>query len=124
MAEALFNKIYKNKHTAFSAGVKSGPEQSIQNLLPLTQFVIDSMNEEGVDVSERKRVQFTNEMIEEADRVVCILDPKDERDQDYIEKMEGRCNEVWPIPNPKGTSLEFHRKVRDEIKNRILGIGL
>jgi protein-tyrosine-phosphatase len=117
MAEALFKKKFRNTHEVFSAGTKlSGPEQPISELMPGTKDVLDVMSEEGIDVSKVIRKQLTEKMVEESDKIVVILEDHEEVPE--FLKVSSKM-ERWSIPDPKGTDLEFNRKVREAIKERI-----
>ena len=121
MAEALFRQLNVKGYSVFSAGTKlSGHEQKLSEL-PLASPVVDVMREEGIDVSNSARKQITPEMIAEADTVVLISE-NDEVDEVSEELRKNKKVVVWDIPDPKGTSLDFHRKVRDEIKQKIYGL--
>ncbi len=120
MAEALFKKHAGNAHKAFSAGTKlSGPEQPIGELMPAIREVLDVMAEEGLDVSMAVRKQLTEQMVDDADRVIVIMEDSEELPEylAHSSKMER-----WSIPDPKGKDLEFTRTVRNDIQSRVKGM--
>lgn len=117
IAEALFRKKYPDTHEAFSAGTKiSGPEEPIVNLMPNIQEVLDVMNEEGIDVSKAIRHQLTEQMVDSSDKVIVIIEDEEVLPE-YLTKSPKLIR--WNIPDPKGKDLEFTRKVKDQIKERI-----
>jgi len=118
MAESLFKKYVPGNHEVLSCGTKlSGPEQPIGELIPSTNNVLAVMSEEGVDVADNIRNQLTPEMVEWADRVIMITDKHDSV-PDYLAGSPNLTH--WELPDPKGTDLETHRKIKDEIKGLIL----
>lgn len=117
IAEALFRKKFGDKHKVISAGTKiSGPEQPIGELIPQIQEVLDVMKEEGTDVSMYVRKQLTENMVEDADKVVVIME-KVEAMPDYLLNSPKLIR--WDIPDPKGKDLEFTRNIKNEIKEYI-----
>lgn len=117
MAEALYKKFGNKNNKAFSAGTKlSGPEEPIKNL-PLGFNVIDVIKEEGMDISECIRNQVTPEMVNDADNIVLVVDNKDPIPE-YLQNNPKVI--TWNVPDPKGTDLETHRSVRDQIKRLIV----
>lgn len=118
MAEVLFKKYIKGDYNVLSAGTKlSGPEQPISELGEITNNMIASMKEEGIDVAGNIRNQLTPEMVAWADKIFVITD-----ENDLIPEYLSDSPKVthWELPDPKSTSLEFHREVRDKIKKLIL----
>lgn len=117
-AEGLYKKLASDTEVA-SAGTKlSGPPQTLKSRLPKTQYVIDVMAEEGVDVSDYSRKSVTLKMVNEADLVINMAEP--ETVPDFISDHPNLI--TWTIKDPKGTSLEEHRKIKDEIKNKIIDL--
>ena len=114
--EGLYNNLTKTKD-AFSAGTKlSGPEETLKSLLPRTEFVIETMKEEGLDVSNHVRRSVTPEMVNSADIIIDMSEQ--ETVPDFVKEHLNRI--VWKIDDPKGTDIETHRRVKDEIKSKII----
>jgi arsenate reductase len=73
------------------------------------------MHEVGVDISAAKPKALTMEMLEQADRVVTMGCG-----------VEGVCpasfveTEDWQLEDPKGKPIEEVRRIRDEIRARVL----
>ncbi len=117
IAEALFRKMTNSKFDVISAGTKlSGPEQPIGELMPQIQEVLDTMKEEGLDVSMAVRNQLTEKMVEDSDKVIAIIEDE-EILPDYLLNSPKLVR--WNIPDPKGKDLDFTRNVKDQIKNKI-----
>lgn len=116
MAEALFRKMTGDKYQISSAGTKlSGPEQKLKEL-PLAENLIKCMEEEGIDVSNCVRNPVTQEMAEAADKIVLILGEEDHV-PDYLTNNHKVFK--WITPDPKGQDLDFHKMVRNQIKDRL-----
>ena len=107
MAEAFFNQAAGGKARAISAGTK--PADAVD---PQT---IEVMREVGIDISGNKPKALTMEMLEQADRVVTMGCG-----------VEGVCpasfveTEDWQLEDPKGKPIEEVRRIRDEIRTRVL----
>lgn len=116
MAEALFRKKFGDEHEVISAGTTlSGPEEPISNI-SLAENVINTMKEEGLDVSNNFRKQLTSEMINDADTIVFMSDVFDPI-PDYLLNNSKIIN--WNIDNPKGMDLAGHIRVKNQIKQLI-----
>jgi len=107
MAEAFFNQAASGKAMALSAGTK--PASAVD---PRT---IEVMREVGIDISRNKPKALTMEMMDQADRVVTMGCG-----------VEGVCpasfvqTEDWQLEDPKGQPIEEVRRIRDEIRARVL----
>lgn len=118
MGEVLLRKYAKGQHEIISCGTKlSGPEQPIKELGPVVDNLITSMREEGIDISNNVRNQLTPEMVEWADKIFMITNENDPV-PDYLKDSTKTTH--WELSDPKGQSLEFHRDVRDKIKQLII----
>ena len=107
MAEAFFNQLAGEKARAVSAGTK--PVGAVD---PRT---VEVMREVGLDISAAKPKALTMEMLEQADRVITMGCG-----------VEGVCpasfveTEDWQLEDPKGKPIEEVRRIRDEIRARLL----
>ena len=107
MAEAFFNQAAGGKARALSAGTK--PASAVD---PRTTEV---MREVGIDISGNRPKALTMEMLEQADRVVTMGCG-----------VEGVCpasfveTEDWQIEDPKGKPIEDVRRIRDEIRAKVM----
>ena len=107
MAEALFNQAAGGKARAMSAGTK--PASAVD---PKT---IEVMREVGIDISAARPKALTMEMLDQADQVVTMGCG-----------VEGVCpasfveTEDWQLEDPKGKPIEEVRRIRDEIKTRVM----
>ena len=84
--------------------------------MPNIKEVLDVMQEEGMDVSMYVRNQLTEKMVEDADKVVAIV----EEDFSLPEYLADSPKLVrWNVPDPKGKDLEFTREVKGQIKELV-----
>ena len=117
IAESFFNYFiskYGKKHTAESAGsyIEGRTGKIIGEVSP---SVVKCMAEAEIDVSHKKIKRLTNERIKKAD-IVVLLD----RSGNFPDEI-GKAKRViiWDVKDTKGKDLDFHRKIRDEIKERV-----
>jgi arsenate reductase len=107
MAEAFFNRLADGKARAISAGTM--PASAVA---PRT---VEVMREVGVDISAARPKALTLEMLEQAVRVVTMGCG-----------VEGVCpasfveTEDWQLEDPKGKPIEEVRRIRDEIRAKVL----
>lgn len=109
MAEAFFNHLAKGKAQAYSAGTQPSDK--------VNPVVIEAMQEAGIDISGNKPKALTMDMIEKASRMItmgCGSDAQAACPSGFIEA------EDWAFEDPHGKSLEEVRKIRDEIKKRVV----
>jgi protein-tyrosine-phosphatase len=110
MAAALFNKL-SSAHAADSAGYDVG-EKAGQSL---HEMVFKSMGEKSHDLSKNTRRQLTKDIASQADYVVVMHNTGDKL-PDFLTSSNV---EYWDIKDPKGSDLETHRIVRDQIEQRV-----
>lgn len=120
MAEALFNTLSKGKDVAISAGtrvVREGSNKEGQKLKYKSgaEEAIVALQEIGIDASENVRNQLTPEMLAEADKVIVMAQP--ETIPEYLAKSNKAI--YWNVPDPHGQSLEFTRKVRNQLQDLV-----
>ncbi|MEM0145691.1 MAG: arsenate reductase ArsC [Conexivisphaerales archaeon] len=109
MAEAIAESL---GYEAKSAGTV--PAENIN------QTVVNVMKEIGIDINGRKPKMLTNEMINWADVTITMgCSVEEVCPAPILAKMQKKLIE-WNIDDPKGKPVEEVRKIRDEIKSRIL----
>ncbi|MBI4282524.1 MAG: arsenate reductase ArsC [Chloroflexi bacterium] len=107
MAEAFFNRSAQGTATAQSAGTQ--PEEQVN------PAVVQAMVEVGIDLSKKRPQLLTQEMLDEADRVITMGC-----------NVEEACpanmvlTEDWALEDPKGKSLAKVREIRDQIEARVV----
>ena len=107
IAEGLAKLYGKDKIEAISAGTMPSKE--------INPLVIQVMQERGIDISKNKPKQITNQMVQEADRIIVMGC-----------SAQGFCPAPllgkvidWKIEDPKGKPIEKVREIRDEIEKRV-----
>jgi protein-tyrosine-phosphatase len=107
MAEGFFRE-YAQKFKAISAGTE--PESELNSV------VVTAMKEIGIDITNLKPKLFSNEMIENSIKTVnmgCM-------DQESCPSLFVKDVLDWNIADPKGKTIEEVRKIRDQIKSKVL----
>ncbi|MCX5848465.1 MAG: arsenate reductase ArsC [Deltaproteobacteria bacterium] len=113
MAEALLNKIYGDRYTAFSAG--SDPTQ-------IDPLVVSVMSEIGIDVSNYRSKGLN---IFKDTKFNCVVTVCDQAKESCPYFPGGNLHLHKGFPDPSGFKgnhedvINEYRRVRDEIKNWI-----
>mgnify|MGYP001576794526 CR=1 FL=1 len=113
MAESIFNKLTK-KHSATSAGVDPGKWEGKK--LTETIYVLPSLKEIDIDVSENVSKKIKKQDVELADKIVVIGVEK-EKWPDYLK--DSNRTEYWDIKDPANGDMNVHRMTRDQIKEKV-----
>jgi len=107
MAEAFLDHMTAGKAKAYSAGTQPADE--------LNPVVVEAMREIGIDISGNRPKLLTRDMLKQAHMVVTMGCG-----------IEGVCpatfveTEEWELEDPKGKPLPEVRRIRDEIKTRVV----
>lgn len=116
MAQAIFSNL-NQEHEVISAGTKlSGPPQPLEELLPGTGIVIDAMKEIGIDLSKHVRKEVTQEIANDADKIIMVIDERDPVPEYLLNNSKVTR---WDVLDPKGQTLEFAIKVRKQIEGLV-----
>lgn len=106
MAAALFNRMADPAKTrAVSAGTQPG-----ERVHPV---VLDVMREIGIDLSDVAPRKLTGELAREAGVHVTM------GCGDACPYVPGARVEDWPVPDPKGQSIDTARAIRDDVARRV-----
>lgn len=106
MAAAFFNHLAApTRARAISAGTNPGPHVHPE--------VLEAMNEIGIDLSAARPQKLTAEV---ASKATLLITMGCGENCPYVPGLE---IEDWPLPDPKGQSVERVREIRDEIRARI-----
>ena len=107
MAAAFFNKICDHaKASAISAGTEPGERVHPE--------VVQVMKEEGIDLTNVKPQFLSNELAQKVTLLVTM------GCGDACPYVPGLKKLDWPLQDPKGQPLERVRKIRDEIRQRVV----
>jgi arsenate reductase (thioredoxin) len=107
MAEGFFNKYAPGRYQAMSAGIKPVSE--------INPVAIEVMREVGIDISNQKSKEITEDMIRNSYKTVnmgCM-------DKDSCPTLFLPNILDWNLEDPKGKSIEKVREIRDEIDRRV-----
>ena len=107
-AEGFLRK-YAPQFDVISAGTK--PQSQ---LIPNVIYV---MKEIGIDITEQKPKELTNEMIAQSVTVNMGCMDKESCPALFVDDIID-----WNICDPKDKDIEQIRKIRDEIKNKVLNL--
>jgi protein-tyrosine-phosphatase len=105
IAEALFNAYAGGRARASSAG--------IDPVKALNIAVVASMRDAGFDIARAEPKALTDEMIDDADRVItlgCGAEP------DVPPELTA---EDWEVADPAGAPTPRVREIRDDIARRV-----
>jgi len=94
--------------------VISGGTKPKSQLIP---NVIDVMNEIGIDITEQKPKELTNEMITQSITVNMGCMDNESCPTLFVDDVID-----WNIPDPKDKDIEELRKIRDQIKHEVLSL--
>jgi protein-tyrosine-phosphatase len=109
MAEAFFNHLAEGKARATSAGTNPTSEVS--------PTVIQAMKEVDIDISSNRPKKLTMEMLDKADKVITMgCGAENVCPATFVE------TEDWELEDPEGKPIEEIRRVRDEIKERVISL--
>ena len=108
MAEAFFRKYMPKGFEALSAGTKPSTQ--------VNPIVLQAMKEIGIDIENHTPKQISQQIIGESETAInmgCI-------DKESCPALFMKDVLDWQIPDPKGKSIEEVRKIRDQIKTKVL----
>jgi protein-tyrosine-phosphatase len=108
MAEAFFRKYMPKGFEAISAGTKPSTH--------VNPIVLQAMNEIGIDIENHTPKHISRQIIGESETAInmgCI-------DKESCPALFMKDVLDWQIPDPKGKSIEEVRKIRDQIKTKVL----
>ena len=106
MAEAFLRK-YAPQFQVISAGTKPHVE--------LNPIVVQVMSEIGIDMTNQKPKELTNQMIKESITVNMGCMDKESCPALFVKDVID-----WNILDPKGKEVEQVREIRDQIKSQVL----
>ena len=107
MSQALFEREAGGAHEARSAGTTPGERVHPE--------VVEAMRELGIDLSDRRPQQLTDDLAQWADVVVTM------GCGDECPYIPGKRYLDWDLPDPKGRPLEEVRAIRDDIARKECG---
>jgi len=106
MAAAFLDQLANGKARAVSAGTNPGTRVHPE--------VLEAMKEVGIDLSSAVPQRLTTELASGADLLITM------GCGDECPYVPGLQQEDWPLDDPKGRSLDDGRRIRDEIRRRVV----
>jgi arsenate reductase (thioredoxin) len=106
MAAAFLNQLGAGKARAISAGTNPGTRVHPE--------VVEAMKEVGIDLSVAVPQRLTTELASDADMLITM------GCGDECPYVPGVTRNDWPLEDPKGRSLDDVRRIRDEIRRRVV----
>lgn len=107
MAEGFFNKYAPKGYEAISAGTKPVSE--------LNPIAVEVMREAGIDISNQKSKELTEDTIRNSSNIVnmgCM--EKESCPTLFLQNLLD-----WNIEDPKNKPIEKVREIRDEIDQKV-----
>ncbi len=105
MAAGFMRELGGDRVEVLSAG--SAPKNSINPI------AVEAMAEVGIDIRNQQPKVLTTEAVLESDAVITM------GCGDACPFYPGKRYEDWVLEDPAGQDIDFVRKVRDEIKERV-----
>ncbi len=106
MAAAFLNQLANGKARAVSAGTDPGTRVHPE--------VVQAMKEVGVDLAVAVPQKLTTELASDADLLITM------GCGDECPYVPGVMRDDWPLDDPKGRSLDDVRRIRDDIRRRVV----
>lgn len=107
MSAAFFNQLADPKIAlAISAGTR--PAEHVH------PEVVEAMLEVGIDLRHAKPQKLTLELAQGAEMLITMGCGDD------CPYVPGLRRDDWPLPDPKGQGIDAVRRIRDEIRARVL----
>ncbi|XGB41206.1 MAG: arsenate reductase, glutathione/glutaredoxin type [Nodosilinea sp. LVE1205-7] len=110
MAEGFAKALGKNKVVVTSSGLESSQVDPI---------VVQVMSEVGIDVSEQVSKPLGDFQPEDYDIVISLCGCGVNLPQAWILR---EVFEDWQLDDPEGYSIDVFRRVRDEVKERVIAL--
>ena len=107
MSAAFFNRL-ADPAVAHAISAGTHPAERVHPV------VVNAMQEIGIDLSGAKPQKLTAELAENAEMLITM------GCGDECPYVPGLRRDDWPLPDPKGEGVESVRKIRDEIRGRVL----
>ncbi len=108
MAEAFFRKYMPKGFETISAGTKPSTQ--------VNPIVLQAMKEIGIDIENQTPKHISQQIISESEKAInmgCM-------DKESCPALFMKDVLDWQISDPKGKSIEEVRKIRDQIKTKVM----
>lgn len=119
MAKAFYNHLSKSSDAEAAGTSVDVPGQTIAERKRASDsknfYVLDVMNEVGIDMSQATRIPLTEEMHRQYDIIVSM--EKRENTPEWL--LNSPKYVYWDVPDPRGQDLVRTRATRDDITQRV-----
>jgi len=109
IAAALLEREAQGRVRVLSAGSEPADE--------LNPAVVEAMREVGIDISAERPKKLEDDMVRESDVVITM------GCGDACPIYPGRRYEDWELEDPAGKDLETVRRIRDQIRERVVALA-
>ncbi len=110
-AEAFFNDMSED-NIAASCGI------NVKVGKPIDPLVVEVMTEADYEMKKAVRKLINKEMVDNADLIVSFK-PENELPEFLQNSVKIR---FWQVNDPQHQDIGFHRRVRDEIKEKVISL--
>jgi arsenate reductase (thioredoxin) len=110
MAEGFARALGKDKVAVTSSGLEASQVDPI---------VIQVMSEVGIDVSKQSSKSLSDFQPENFDAVISLCGCGVNLPQEWVLR---EVFEDWQLDDPEGQSIDVFRRVRDEVKHRVIAL--
>jgi len=117
MAEVLLKKYYNIDSISAGTTLRHPELGELIKNIPLTENLFKVMKEEGIDISDRKRKEVTEEMVRNADKIIMMAEK--ETIPDFLKENPKVI--YWEVEDPRGKSLEEWRELVKQLKDLLEG---
>jgi protein-tyrosine-phosphatase len=117
MAQGFHNNETRS-NSAISAGINPNSPKKYPHL---PDMMLDLMYEVDIDMRGQKVKFVSREMVDKSQRIIVMCRKNlFKKDLDFI--LESDKTEFWNIKDPKDIPFPKMRKIRDQIKEKVLSI--
>ena len=106
MAEAFFNRVAGGRAIAYSAGTHPSDQ--------VNPTVVQAMSELGIDLSQKRPLLLTQDMLDAAERVITIGCNVEEACPANLVVTDD-----WALEDPKDEPLNKVMEIRDQVQRRV-----
>jgi len=119
MAKAFYNQLTSSDDADAAGVVVNEPGQTLLERKATSSsknfFVLDVMNEKGIDMSTFVRQPLSEDALSKYDRIISMALKEDT--PTWL--LESPKYTYWDVTDPRGQNSERTREVRDEIEARV-----
>lgn len=119
MAKAFYNHFSHSNDAEAAGTLVDKPGQTIAQRKHTSRsknfYVLDVMDEVGIDMSQATRMPLAERMLSQYDLIVSM--ENEDRSPDWL--LHSSKYMYWDVPDPRGKDLPDTRVTRDDIRKRV-----